>query len=230
MAYVAISQTLIEDVRRSIEFKMRAEHATIARPALASNYTLAGAEREAFMIDKWGPHVHLEPLLPPHWTPVAQTISLRCDYSFPDPDHEGSFMLGSVTTTCNFVPPLRLPPGSDTYNLRAVVSREHPAVAPHAAYDVEIRRVTRRWAKIRDDVITFLRSCKSLNEALKLWPDVRIYVPQSYLSRAEEKTAKAKAAESKALEVLKSIDTDAAISSAVMVRILEANNQQEAQQ
>ena len=57
---------------------------------------------------------------------------------------------------------------------------------------------------------------------------MRIYIPQNYIDKAEEKAVKAKAAESRAMEVLKQIDTDHAVSSAVMVRILQANNQQEA--
>jgi hypothetical protein len=72
-------------------------------------------------------------------------------------------------------------------------------------------------------VLSFLQHCKSLNEALKLWPDIRIYIPQRYLDKAETVTKKAKAAESTALEHLKSIDTDNAVASAVMLRMRESS-------
>ncbi|MFM7010888.1 MAG: hypothetical protein ACKO0Z_16460 [Betaproteobacteria bacterium] len=44
-----------------------------------------------------------------------------------------------------------------------------------------------KWGKVEADVLLFLSKCKSLNEALKLWPGVKLYIPQEYINRVEVK-------------------------------------------
>jgi hypothetical protein len=44
-----------------------------------------------------------------------------------------------------------------------------------------------RWAKVEGDIMAFLGKCKSLNEALKLWPGVKMYIPREYIERVERK-------------------------------------------
>lgn len=229
MAYVAISTSLIDSVRTTVQQKRNAEISTIPAPSRAS-YVAQPTEREVFLEQFWGSHRGLLEQMPESWMRRLDNINGRCSYVVPNPDNPADTITGMVSREVQFRPALMLPPNAETYGVHFELRQENPIIADFVAYDAQIKAIHQRWRKVESDVVAFLRSCKSLNEALKLWPDVRIYVPQSYLDRAEEKAAKTKAAESRALEVLKSIDTDAAISSAVMVRILEANKQQEAQQ
>lgn len=47
--------------------------------------------------------------------------------------------------------------------------------------------IKKRWNKVETDVMLFLSKCKSLNEALKLWPGVKLYIPSEYIQRVEHK-------------------------------------------
>jgi len=75
-----------------------------------------------------------------------------------------------------------------------------------------------KWAKISQDILTYLRSAKSLNSALKSWAELRAFIPQDYLDRVEakpERTAERKKAE----ESLASIDRNLAVTSATLVKL-----------
>ena len=64
----------------------------------------------------------------------------------------------------------------------------------------------------------FLEACKSLNEGLKLWPDLKYYIPEQYLKKVAEKVEKKKRP-SEALDALKEIDVDQIVANAVMARM-----------
>jgi hypothetical protein len=83
--------------------------------------------------------------------------------------------------------------------------------------------ISTRWRDIRNDVSSFLRNCKSLNEALKLWPYLRSYIPTEYLERVDKKSAKSEGEASRAQEFLKQIDVDSVQASAVMARLSGVN-------
>lgn len=80
---------------------------------------------------------------------------------------------------------------------------------------------TTRWNKVKDQVGSFLEKCKSLNEAVKLWPDVVRYIPKEYVDRLNRKVEKS-AASSSAAEALKNVDTDLAAASLVLARMAGA--------
>lgn len=222
MAFVAISQKLREDVRIQIRSKQQQELALIAKPSMpvvqADDYRLV----EKF----WGEHAHLRDVVPKEWCKKIDSVQFQTQYERepgnPDSIHTLNVAIGIMGGYT------RGAPTCETYYPRVGVPADTPEVAEHVAAAQQEWAIVSKWSKVGTDVMNFLTSCKSLNEALKLWPDVRIYIPQHYIDKAEEKTVKAKAAESRAMEVLKQIDTDHAVSSAVMVRILQANKQQEA--
>jgi hypothetical protein len=49
------------------------------------------------------------------------------------------------------------------------------------------KEIKTKWAKVEADVMLFLGKCKSLNEAIKLWPAVKMYIPHEYIQRVEQK-------------------------------------------
>lgn len=221
MAYVAISERLRSDVRRVITTKHNAESKMVAAAAAS----VVQPDDPRVIEHFWGDHAKLREIIPREWCAKTQTLSFVTTY-YKDPNDVRTEDRLIVAMSLGGQD-LLLPPRSDTYSVRMEVPNDAPEVVDHVRFTQETYAIHVKWAKVKEDVLKFLMSCKSLNEALKLWPDVRIYIPQEYLDKAEERTVKAKAAESKAMEILKSIDTDQAISSAVMVRILEANKQAE---
>lgn len=222
MAYVAISERLRDDVRMSIRSKQSQELALIPKPSLPTIQPDDPRVIERF----WGEHAHLRTQIPLEWCSKIDSLQFTTTYEQVPGDPESTNNMNVSVSIVGGV--IRGAPKCDTYYPRIAVPADAPEVVDHVATAQQQYAVMTKWNKVGTDVMNFLTSCKSLNEALKLWPDVRIYIPQSYIDKAEEKTVKAKAAESKAMEILKQIDTDHAVSSAVMVRILQANSQQEA--
>lgn len=47
-----------------------------------------------------------------------------------------------------------------------------------------------KWEKVESDIIGFLDKCKTLNEAVKLFPAVRMYIPADDLERLDRKPAR----------------------------------------
>jgi len=104
-------------------------------------------------------------------------------------------------------------------NITVQVPVEHPLLQESIAHTRQVRDINTHWRKIGNDVVTFMRSAKSLNEALKLWPALELYIPESYVKKTAEKKAKSDAAMSKAQEILAGIDTDNITAAAVASRM-----------
>ena len=115
--------------------------------------------------------------------------------------------------------------GHNTYApLRIDVTPDtHPGFAAILAWRMSQKEMSRRWEKVREDIVGFLSSAKSLNEALKLWPDVARYVDKDLVAKVNEKTvAKVKPAVSDAMARLAAMDMDAVVSSTVLARLAGA--------
>ncbi len=223
MAYVAVSQSLRDAVRGLIDSKREKETRLIPKPNASAQ--VRGDDPD-YLQAVWKEHMSLMPMLPRAWLGEVDSGAMRASHDHTLPNGEVISMRSTVSLS--FSPRMYVPPKHSVYSVHIEVSPDHPLMVDVVAYDKQVRDINDRWQKVEADVLRFLDGCKSLNEALKLWPDIRIYVPTQYLHKAEEKTAKAKAAESKAMEILKEIDVDHAVSSAVMVRMLEANKQEAA--
>ena len=221
MAYVAISERFRDDVRNTIRLKQNAELNLLVKPQTPTLHVNDPRIIERF----WGDYTHLRGQIPAGWCSKVDSLSLITEFE-KIPGDVQSLDRADVGVTITGGQIL-VPPKTDTYYPKLSVPPDAPEVVDHVRYIREQYEVNLKWNKVATDVMNFLTNCKSLNEALKLWPDIKIYIPQHYIDKAEEKTVKAKAAESKAMEILKQIDTDHAISSAVLVRILEANKTQE---
>jgi hypothetical protein len=56
---------------------------------------------------------------------------------------------------------------------------------------VQVHYINERWAKILNDIDEFLDKCKTLNEAVKLFPGVRLYIHADDLERLDRKVERA---------------------------------------
>jgi len=219
MAYVAISQGLREDVRRKINSLKATELNTIPANEDRQNVSFITDDHLKLI---WGPYHHLMATTPNEWKKPIQRVELKSEKTFPYND--GTVTI-KATRTLEFSPEIQAPPNADRYGFSVTVSSAHPDMMPLLEAGMQRHMVNQKWEKIREQVMRFLTSCKSLNEGLKLWPDLRIYVPQSYLDRVETKVVREKS--SAALDALKNLDTDLAVSSAVTARFMSASSNQE---
>jgi hypothetical protein len=203
MAYVAISNELIDNVRGEIRGMARKELDTIG-PLPKLQGTESFIEQHL-----WGNLVHLKGQMPSQWKKHCSQVILRIH--FPD----GAVWQDHVTLAT----PAEAPPDYDFYKTPKVsFQHDDPSIA-HIVTQIGNRNdAQKRWQAVESQVLDFLRKCKSLNEGLKLWPDLRMYIHPHYLERVERKVERSTAS-SGAAEVLKSIDTNQIVAAAVIARM-----------
>ncbi len=114
----------------------------------------------------------------------------------------------------------------DSYYTRAELKldiSDHPLLVAFADAHQARTEIMKRWASVENQVVEYLRKFKSLNEGVKLWPDLRRYVPNSTLQRLDQKTEAQRTKESAALEALKKLDLDTINASTVLARMAGAS-------
>lgn len=77
------------------------------------------------------------------------------------------------------------------------------------------REIKTKWNKVDTDIKQFLSKCKSLNEALKLWPGVKLYIPQEYINRVEHKVER----KVREKEIKESVATDELTAAAIAAKL-----------
>ena len=97
-------------------------------------------------------------------------------------------------------------------------SNAHLAGAYEAIDMVEkafaIDDIKRKWTTTKEQVIDYLKKCKSLNEAIKLWPHVALYIDDTDMARFNKKVER-KARE----DVLEGVDTDELTAQAIAAKL-----------
>lgn len=199
MAYVAISGHLIERVKDKISAMRQAELKTVGDCPFKF-----GTHSDALDQAIWGEHLSLKAQMPDHWKTELERVKLCFEKDQRKYD---------IHVPCD---KYLATPGFYTYDT-VKVDFESAELAPFVAWANQRYDVDHRWDHVREKVVGFLYSCKSLNEALKLWPEVEVYVHKDDIARTQVK--REKPAESKALEALKSIDVEAMQSAAVIARL-----------
>lgn len=210
MAFVGISNKLRDDVRHTIGKMCEAERNTIPLEDVA--YTVQ-TSADWFVTKAWGENLHLRDQIPQDWKKTDANYARF----FVDTQEHGSF--GIRANLPNRIDDF--PPGYESYNAFSVKESD-PSIPKEVKETVEAMKgraeIEKRWNGIGDQVNKFLSNCKSLNEALKLWPDLEHYIPKEYVERVLEKRTSTKV-ESKAAEILSSIDTQGVMAAAVIARM-----------
>lgn len=217
MAYVAISGNLVASVKNHMDRMYEKDKNSI--PVVDSTLDVNTVPND--IVDKvWGDYLHLANQMPQDWKAYRDEVNLRVEM----PREDGTSY--KIDRTMRLVGGIRMmcPPNTPNYGFRIELPADHELMAEYVEYKKQIDEVTLRWKKVATEIVKFLQNCKSLNEALKLWPDVRIYIPNEFIVRVEHKVERS-AATSTALDVLKSIDTDGAVAAAVGARLAAARSQ-----
>ncbi len=212
--YVAISGKLKDCIDHSIDTLRNAEMATtkVAVPSVDPSLTFG-------MQLIWQSAVGIADKVPHAWLRKQDFMNVTASLTREDGT---SF---NNTFALRMTKEVGMPPDTGGYgNYRTLTPEETcaPEFAEYFAATIASDEIKQRWDKIRAQVNTFLDECKSLNEALKLWPQLNMYVPKEYLDRVAEK-AEAKPKESRAADALKNLDTNLAVSSAVIARMSGAS-------
>lgn len=201
MAYVAISGELLSRVDNKIARMKKQEMNTIGeRPDSGFD-----ENNPYFLSLMWGEHLHLKDTLPEEFLSTTKSIAVYTPYAT---SQIVLALKGRMLT----------PPHRSTYMGIDEFDWKQPEVAELLKWLTAEDEINTRWRKTKDDVNGFLKKCKSLNEAVKLWPAVEAYIDSQDISRMnikKEKTEKVSAA----MEALKGLDTDALVANAVIARM-----------
>lgn len=108
--------------------------------------------------------------------------------------------------------------------LKEVNPHAHPALLAAFKQAREVMKLVEKWRDTYGKVIEFIDSTKSLNEAAKLWPEVRAFIAPEDLRRLDEKTVAKQRTdrESKAREVLASLNTESIVADVVGIKLSAA--------
>ena len=93
-----------------------------------------------------------------------------------------------------------------------------PEAAKHRDYWLARDAIEEEWHKVCEQVHSFLSQFATLNQAVKAWEGVRLYIPQKFLDRLDAKVARTKS-EIKAELAVANIDVSKLTTMAVGARI-----------
>jgi hypothetical protein len=222
--YVAISKDLIERVADRIS-RMNTAEVQSTLPNLEKSYAVdaSGIYNKA----AFGEHLHLLDISPNKWFRKRESANIHVSYKSdetsteydrntsitfagmtnawtPPNGSESSYYVYSGGVTISIDEVLALPVG--TPGRQEIIDRVNDA---RVCFDINAR-----WDKVRTDVVSFLKKCKSLNEAIKLLPSIKLYVDKIDIERLERKVERAPRP-----EIVMDIDSDTITASAVAARM-----------
>ena len=226
---VPISAKLINDIDRQVRH-MRDKEVSVIRPITEIMDDETG---EWFIEWMWGEHIHLKAELPDAWKRDAGDSYVRVE-GVPYPD----VMADEAQPTRTFVVNYELlgdwthsmPPNYERYgSARDVHCNDLPEqLRPTLNAAIDKWRAEQRWSAVTSQVEKFLRECPSLNKALELWPDLRVYVPEEYLEIvARPNPKRPKNDLSAAAAVLESLDKGTLMAAKVRERLADAEAMRE---
>lgn len=195
MATVLISNKLIDDITRQVqslkadEIRIKCGNNGIDADMSPHTGTLRLLER---LIWPEGMHEWASKM-PSPWKKVPNRVDIRVSYV----DNEISKRVSVHCTDINHQ--TFAPPDFQTYRDHDITEEQLVEWAANPDYPeaqtIYDRFLTRKlasqleakWNKTESEVRDYFRACPSLNKALVLNPSMRLFVPQQYLNKLEEK-------------------------------------------
>lgn len=222
MAHVAISRDFIARVESKITIMRNAEIKVLGSEP---NLTLH-PDSPVVLNAVWGEHIHLKPQMPAKWKNSSQSLRLLFNTTTVQTRvaSDGTPEEVPVSCTFNVHSPNNLNfdmPPNDYWHGTHVVHPDdmnNPDIRPAIEYGNAKAEIEHRWLQIRDKVVKFFQSCKSMKEAVTLWPECMMYIDSDDIRRFETKVVKAASQDSEAAKVLAGINKDELVGAAVAAR------------
>ena len=209
MAFVGISKDFMERVTSKIRKMRDAEFKSIGDTPIIS---ISDNEPWALKV-LWGEHLHLKDQMPDKWKSKFDTVRLRVKIPIGTDENKMWYEFHAKP-----VKHILAPPNTDWYASH-IVDPTVEQIAPIVEYATKFKEIEARWKNVTEQVLSFLQSCKSANEAVKLWPDVKMYFDQHDINRLEIKNVRNNTTESEAAKKLAELDTTSLTSAAVIARM-----------
>lgn len=223
MATVYITKELITRVQQVIDKMRKAERASDL-PNIDKNYSVDASQ--LYNIGCWGSdHVHLKDVIPKDWLSKIENGNINIGGTLDD----GAKLLASVYFNGMTMAYQR--PSKDYWNKsNSELSIEQVRAMPEdmlgraellQRWDDAVMEfsLNARWKKVSDDISEFLKKCKSLNEAVKLFPGVRMYIDIEDIERLERKIER----QSQRKAIVQSYDTEGLTAAAIAAKLAQAS-------
>jgi hypothetical protein len=192
MATVYITQELSTRVSNAIR---RMQDLEITQHNAEINKAIEVDTSEFLTKAMWGNHLHIKDQLPSEWLSIntGPTLHVKVPVAIEDiDDAEISHQIGFRNQKVINRPNHDRWSEPKIYCTKAYLeAHDYMAGVPEILQFVDRielnREIKAKWSKVEADVMLFLGKCKSLNEAIKLWPGIKMYVPHEYIQRVEQK-------------------------------------------
>ena len=223
MATVGITKELINRVKSQINSMRKAERNSDV-PNIDKNITMDASQ--LFNIGCWGEqHVYLVNQIPKEWLGKISDGNIHIKGELDDGRHLGT------TIRFNGMDSAYSRPKDGYYNradseLTIEYVRSLPEETVGRAellqrWDESIIAldIDTRWAKVETDITEFLGKCKSLNEAVKLFPGVRMYIHKEDIERLERKLERP----TQRAKIVEDVDTEGLTAAAIAAKLAAAS-------
>jgi hypothetical protein len=217
MARVAISKGVLESVGDNLlQFKMK-EINQLHNPTKGITF----AANEPFIQEyMWEGRLDLQSLLPKSWLKNDKR-EVGFKFNCEDKSADVGWYEADAHVTIDFTThpiPYHMTNGRQVIKVSPEVSAQY-GMDKLIKFKADHEAIYERYSKVKEDVMTFLNKCKSLNEALKLWPAIAAYVDKDYVEKVNEVKPKGERRISEAMDALAKIDVDAVQATAVAARL-----------
>jgi len=223
MATVYITKELTNRVKQRISTMRRAE-LSADLPNFDKNIFVDASQ--LYNIGCWGAtHVHLVDLIPKDWLQKTTEANVTIKGMLDDGRNLATSARFSGLTSAYYRPKDSYYSRSDSELTLAEVRALPEEMAGRAellqrwdeaiiALDIEAK-----WGKVETDIVEFLNKCKSLNEAVKLFPNVTMYIHSEDMERLNRKVERV----SQRKAIVESYDTDGLTAAAIAAKLAEAS-------
>jgi hypothetical protein len=190
MATVYITKELENRVHNKI-VKMRDQEVQIEVPSHDKSITVDASE--LLMQMAWGDYKNVFPQLPKEWLKHSKSQDINVVTGVDDKNNEMKYCINVTGLSMYY----EIPTVDRWSGPRPSCSKQWLETRMHLTGTQDIldklaekeicTTIHAKWGKVDADIKLFLSKCKSLNEALRLWPALKMYVPHEYIERVETK-------------------------------------------
>lgn len=222
MAYVSISKDLTDSIRSTIHGLRDAELNSMASLEKFDEAVRTNTDFHTTIVNNlWAEELDLRERLTKHNRTLDVHLEIKAFYDTAAGTRSinRTIVLSKLAVPC-FVKFKQS--WGDAYLQLHVDAADYEVLAPLRDILVARDECIQRWAAVEKQVLAFIEKCKSLNEAVKLWPDLRRYVNREYTGRLDKKVERTRPEQSEAAAALKALDVDLVNSSVVLARMAGA--------
>jgi hypothetical protein len=223
--HVGISQELLNKVSHRIRFELKPKDYRLHFGVDDVDNTFKLPSDHPIVSKAiWGKYEHLQAQMPSSWLEkldfdYSDEADLRLRTKTRDPQlNARGVKFVDICVGLKKKREITVPPKCARYTTFDVDQDICPEIKEFFDKKIEDTKFELKWQKIADDVRAFLDSNKSLNAALKAWPELRAFIPADYIARVEKKCER-KASREEAERKLAEIDREGAVAAATLAAL-----------